>query len=80
MSPTGKIAQPRAVGSTHHHADFQEEGIYRAGGAQQPMIMGCYGIGVNRIVAAIVERATKARQQVAPETLVVAVEKLLDKR
>ena len=144
--------------------------VQDAGGAKQPMIMGCYGIGVNRIVAAIVEqrhdangilwpsaiapfavlisvleaandqarqaaqdaarrledaghdvlvddreqspgsklkdadligipvqvvigkvwqaqgclevveRATKARQQVAPETLVVAVEKLLDKR
>ena len=144
--------------------------VQDASGAQQPMIMGCYGIGVNRIVAAIieqrhdasgilwpsaiapfavlisvletandqagqaaqdaaqrledaghdvlvddreqspgsklkdadligipvqvvigkvwqaqgclevVERATKTRQQVAPETLVVAVEKLLDKR
>jgi len=56
MSPTRKIAQPRAVGSTHHHADFQEEGIYSTGGTQQPMIMGGYGIGVNRLVAAVIEQ------------------------
>jgi len=46
----GHVFQVGTKYSESHDAIYTDEG-----GAQHPMVMGCYGIGISRIVAAIVE-------------------------
>ena len=47
----GHIFQLGTKYSQAQHAQFADED-----GKQKPMIMGCYGIGVSRVIAAIIER------------------------
>ncbi len=52
--------------------------VQDAGGTQQPMIMGCYGIGVNRLVAAVIEQRHDASgilwpSAIAPFAVLISV-------
>ena len=62
----GHIFQLGTKYSQAQHAQFLDED-----GKQKPMIMGCYGIGVSRVIAAIIEKHHDERgiqwpQEVAP--------------
>ena len=48
------------LGTKYSTAD--EVQLHRRGGAEQPMIMGCYGLGVGRTVAAAIEQNHDARR------------------
>lgn len=73
----GKIKQETAIELGHifqlgtKYSDSQQAMFLDADGKQKPMIMGCYGIGVSRVIAAIIEKhndenGIKWPQEVAP--------------
>ena len=68
-----KIARGIEVGHIfqlgNHYSNIMNAQVLTANGSQQPLLMGCYGIGVSRLVAACIEQRHDQHGIIWPESV-----------
>jgi prolyl-tRNA synthetase len=68
-----KIARGIEVGHIFqlgsHYSEIMNAKVLTANGQQQPLLMGCYGIGISRLVAACIEQSHDQHGIIWPEAI-----------